>query len=115
MYNQKYESGAAFWPDVHRRVIIGLIISQLLLIGLLGTKDFEQSTPVLLVLPVLTIWFHRFCKGRFEPAFVIFPLQVSQKTIFIHGLVEYKLYTFFFFSFSRDLIKVYLLLLHHHH
>ncbi|KZV32402.1 hypothetical protein F511_03685 [Dorcoceras hygrometricum] len=75
VYVQKYESGAAFWPDVHRRVIIGLIISQLLLMGLLSTQDFARSTPLLLVLSILTIWFHRFCKGRFESAFVKFPLQ----------------------------------------
>ncbi|GER26528.1 ERD (early-responsive to dehydration stress)family protein [Striga asiatica] len=75
VYNQKYESGAAFWPDVHRRIIIGQIIAQLLLMGLLSTKGIAQSTPVLLVLPVLTVWFHHFCKGRFELAFVKFPLQ----------------------------------------
>ncbi|KAL6564305.1 hypothetical protein OROMI_015755 [Orobanche minor] len=75
VYDQKYESGAAFWPGVHRRIIIGLIISQLLLMGLLSTKSIAQSTPVLLVLPVLTVWFHYFCKGRFESAFVKFPLQ----------------------------------------
>ncbi|KAF6159093.1 hypothetical protein GIB67_032710 [Kingdonia uniflora] len=75
VYNQEYESAAAFWPDVHGRVISGLIISQVLLLGLLGTKEAAQSTPFLLALPVLTIWFHRFCKTRFEPAFVRFPLQ----------------------------------------
>ncbi|XP_019162945.1 PREDICTED: CSC1-like protein At4g02900 [Ipomoea nil] len=75
VYDQKYESGGAFWPDVHRRITIGLIISQLLLMGLMSTKDAAQSTPVILVLPVLTIWFHKVCKGRFESAFVKFPLQ----------------------------------------
>nr|GMD71049.1 CSC1-like protein At4g02900 [Ipomoea batatas] len=75
VYDQKYESGAAFWPDVHRRITIGLIISQLLLMGLMSTKDAAQSTPVILVLPILTIWFHKVCKGRFESAFVKFPLQ----------------------------------------
>ncbi|XP_057460956.1 CSC1-like protein At4g02900 [Actinidia eriantha] len=75
VYNQKYESGAKFWPDVHRRIIINLIISQLLLMGLLSTKRAAHSTPFLVVLPVLTIWFHQFCKGRFESAFAKFPLQ----------------------------------------
>ncbi|KAM7521562.1 hypothetical protein LguiA_011464 [Lonicera macranthoides] len=75
VYDQKYESGASFWPHVHRRIIIGLIISQLLLLGLLSTKDAENSSPCLIVLPILTIWFHIFCKGRFESAFVRFPLQ----------------------------------------
>lgn len=76
VYNQEYESGARFWPDVHRRIIIALIVSQILLMGLMSTKHAANSTPLILVLPVLTIWFHFFCKSRFEPAFVKFPLQV---------------------------------------
>ncbi|KAF5481026.1 hypothetical protein F2P56_001721 [Juglans regia] len=75
VYNQEYESAAAFWPDVHGRIIVALVVSQLLLMGLLSTKEAAQSTPLLLALPVLTIWFHIFCKGRYEPAFVRYPLQ----------------------------------------
>ncbi|XP_052178445.1 calcium permeable stress-gated cation channel 1-like isoform X2 [Diospyros lotus] len=75
VYNQEYESAAAFWPDVHGRIITALVVSQLLLMGLLSTKQAAQSTPLLITLPVLTIWFHRFCKGRYEPAFVRYPLQ----------------------------------------
>ncbi|KAJ7972830.1 calcium permeable stress-gated cation channel 1 [Quillaja saponaria] len=75
VYNQQYESGAAFWPDVHRRIETGLIISQLLWMGLLSTRGADKSTLVLIAQPVLTIWFHFFCKGRFESAFVKFPLQ----------------------------------------
>ncbi|PWA88903.1 ERD (early-responsive to dehydration stress) family protein [Artemisia annua] len=75
VYNQKYESAASFWPDVHRRILIGLIISQFTLLGLLSTKKAANSTPFLLVLPVLTVWFYKFCKNRFESAFRKFPLQ----------------------------------------
>uniref|UniRef100_A0A7N0TVK4 Calcium permeable stress-gated cation channel 1 n=1 Tax=Kalanchoe fedtschenkoi TaxID=63787 RepID=A0A7N0TVK4_KALFE len=75
VYNQEYESAAAFWPDVHGRIITALIVSQLLLMGLLSTKEAVQSTPLLIALPVLTIWFHLFCKGRYEPAFLKYPLQ----------------------------------------
>ncbi|GAB4829777.1 hypothetical protein Ancab_019432 [Ancistrocladus abbreviatus] len=75
VYDRKYETAAAFWPDVHRRILVGLIISQLLFLGLLSTKNLAKSTPLLIALPVLTIWFHIFCKGRFESAFVRFPLQ----------------------------------------
>eukprot|EP00268_Persea_americana_P064916 TRINITY_DN8597_c0_g2_i1.p1 TRINITY_DN8597_c0_g2~~TRINITY_DN8597_c0_g2_i1.p1 ORF type:complete len:299 (-),score=41.34 TRINITY_DN8597_c0_g2_i1:465-1361(-) len=79
VYNQEYESGAAFWPDVHGRIITAMIISQLLLMGLLSTKGAAQSTPLLIVLPVLTIWFHLFCKGRFEAAFIRFPLEEAMR------------------------------------
>ncbi|KAG9447631.1 hypothetical protein H6P81_013759 [Aristolochia fimbriata] len=75
VYNQEYESGAAFWPDVHARIITALIIFQIILLGLMGTKEAAQSAPLLIALPVLTIWFHRFCKNRYEPAFVRYPLQ----------------------------------------
>ncbi|MBA0617904.1 hypothetical protein Godav_027315, partial [Gossypium davidsonii] len=75
VYHQEYESAAAFWPDVHVRVVAALIVSQLLLMGLLSTKEASQSTPLLITLPILTICFHRFCKGRYEPAFVRYPLQ----------------------------------------
>ncbi|GLT33541.1 hypothetical protein SLA2020_081190 [Shorea laevis] len=75
VYNQEYESAAAFWPDVHGRVITALVISQICLMGLLATKGAAQSTPFLIALPVLTLWFHSFCKARYEPAFVRYPLQ----------------------------------------
>ncbi|KAL8462685.1 hypothetical protein ACS0TY_033636 [Phlomoides rotata] len=75
VYNQEYESAAAFWPDVHGRIITALVFSQLVLMGLMSTKGNAQSTPLLIVLLVLTIWFHVFCKGRYEPAFVRNPLQ----------------------------------------
>ncbi|KAJ9689664.1 hypothetical protein PVL29_012380 [Vitis rotundifolia] len=78
VYNQEYESAAAFWPDVHGRIIAALIISQLLLLGLLSTKEAAQSTPFLIALPILTISFHYFCKGRFEPAFIRYPLQEAK-------------------------------------
>jgi len=75
VYNSKYESSAAFWPDVHQRIIVAIIISQILLMGLMSTKKATQSTPLLLFLPVLTIYFNIFCKGRFESAFTKYPLQ----------------------------------------
>ncbi|KAG9149178.1 hypothetical protein Leryth_003179 [Lithospermum erythrorhizon] len=75
VYNQEYESSAAFWPDVHGRIVCALVISQLFLMGLLSTKEAALSTPLLIALPVLTIWFHLFCKGRYEPAFIRYPLQ----------------------------------------
>jgi len=48
--------------------------------GLLSTKEAANSTPLLITLPVLTIAFHLYCKGRYEPAFIKHPLQVSLDT-----------------------------------
>ncbi|XP_052211251.1 CSC1-like protein At1g32090 isoform X1 [Diospyros lotus] len=75
VYNQQYESVAAFWPHVHSRIIGSLLISQLLLLGLLSTKKAANSTPLLVALPVLTLAFHKYCKNRFEPAFRRHPLE----------------------------------------
>ncbi|GFP79329.1 CSC1-like protein at1g32090 [Phtheirospermum japonicum] len=75
VYNQKYESAGAFWPHVHGRIVAGLLISQLLLMGLLSTKKASNSTPLLVVLPILTLTFHKYCKNRFEPAFRKYPLE----------------------------------------
>lgn len=75
VYNQRYESAAAFWPQVHSRIVASLLISQLLLMGLLSTKKAANSTPLLVVLPILTLSFHKFCKYRFEPAFRKYPLE----------------------------------------
>ncbi|XP_031262306.1 calcium permeable stress-gated cation channel 1-like isoform X2 [Pistacia vera] len=88
VYNQEYESGAAFWPDVHERVIAALVISQLLLMGLLSTKEAAQSTPFLIALPILTIWFHRFCTGRYKSAFVKYPLQEAMTKDTIERAME---------------------------
>ncbi|PKA59670.1 DNA-directed RNA polymerase III subunit RPC2 [Apostasia shenzhenica] len=75
VYNQEYESAAAFWPAVHVRIVTALVISQVILFGLLGTKKAANSTPFLIALPILTIWFHLFCTSRYEPAFKKYPLQ----------------------------------------
>ncbi|KAJ9556188.1 hypothetical protein OSB04_010802 [Centaurea solstitialis] len=75
VYHQRYESAAAFWPHVHTRILASLLISQILLMGLLSTKKAANSTPFLVVLPILTITFHKYCKNRFEPAFRKYPLE----------------------------------------
>ncbi|KAF2308832.1 hypothetical protein GH714_021493 [Hevea brasiliensis] len=75
VYNQQYESAGAFWPHVHSRIIASLLISQLLLMGLLSTKKAANSTPLLVILPILTLSFHKYCKSRFEPAFRKYPLE----------------------------------------
>ncbi|KAH0717060.1 hypothetical protein KY285_013091 [Solanum tuberosum] len=91
VYHQKYESGAAFWPDVHGRIIFALVFSQISLLGLLSTKRAAQSAPFLIALPVLTLSFHYFCKGRYEPAFTRYPLQEAKRKDTIEQAKESKL------------------------
>ncbi|VFQ96266.1 unnamed protein product [Cuscuta campestris] len=78
VYNQEYESGAAFWPDVHGRIIFALVFSQFSTLGLLSTKRAAQCAPFLIALPILTITFQYYCKGRYESAFTKLPLQEAK-------------------------------------
>ncbi|KAK4741279.1 hypothetical protein SAY87_024867 [Trapa incisa] len=88
VYNQQYESVAAFWPHVHSRIIASLLISQLLLLGLLSTKKAANSTPLLVALPILTLAFHKYCKNRFEPAFRKYPLEEAMAKDLTEQAVE---------------------------
>ncbi|KAJ7942587.1 calcium permeable stress-gated cation channel 1 [Quillaja saponaria] len=88
VYNQQYESVAAFWPHVHSRIIASLLISQLLLLGLLSTKKAANSTPLLVILPVLTLSFHKYCKSRFEPAFRKYPLEEAMEKDLLERTTE---------------------------
>ncbi|OIV96794.1 hypothetical protein TanjilG_18254 [Lupinus angustifolius] len=91
VYNQQYESAAAFWPHVHGRIIASLIISQLLLLGLLSTKEAAKSTPLLVILPILTYAFHKYCQSRFEPAFRQYPLEEAMAKDLLEKTTEPEL------------------------
>jgi hypothetical protein len=100
VYDPVYESAGAFWPHVHGRIIASLILEHLTLIGLFLVKgpisfvqtspggstkskilryvrDSCSSTPFMVALPILTLFFHNYCKKRFEAAFTNYPLEVS--------------------------------------
>ncbi|KAE9596897.1 putative calcium-dependent channel, 7TM region phosphate [Lupinus albus] len=91
VYNQQYESAAAFWPHVHSRIVASLIISQLLLMGLLSTKEAAKSTPLLVILPILTYAFHKYCQSRFEPAFRQYPLEEAMAKDLLEKTTEPEL------------------------
>ncbi|GKE11652.1 hypothetical protein Tco_1415203 [Tanacetum coccineum] len=46
---------------------------------LLNTKKASNANYFLIPLPILTFWFFRFCKGRFECQFRRFPLEDAMK------------------------------------
>lgn len=80
MYEPRYESAAAYWPFVHRNIIVALLINQIALIGLFSVKQAVASTPFLLPLPCFTIIFHLYCCQKFLPAFKNYPLEVTSPT-----------------------------------
>lgn len=115
MYDPIYESAGAFWPHVHGRIIAALILEHLTLIGLFlvqgpisfvktapggsvrskvlhYVRDSCSSTPFMIALPILTLFFHSYCKNRFEEAFKNYPLEVLSIL-----LLEFcQLYSLFF-------------------
>lgn len=78
VYVPKFESSAAFWPLAHRFIIVALLITHITLIGLFSIKRSAASTPLLLPLPVLTLFFHWYCTDRYGPAFDQYPLQEAR-------------------------------------
>lgn len=78
VYEPKYESSAAFWPLIHRHVVVALLITHITLIGLFSIKRSAASTPLLLPLPIFTLVFHWYCTERFGPAFNQYPLQEAR-------------------------------------
>lgn len=88
VYDQQYESAGAFWPHLHTRIIACLIIQQISLMALLATKAAKNSTPILVLLPVLTIAFHVYCKNRFEPAFRKYPLEEAMAKDTLERAIE---------------------------
>jgi hypothetical protein len=80
VYEPRYESAAAYWPFVHRNIILALLIKQIALIGLFSVKKAVASTPFLLPLPCFTIIFHLYCCQKFLPAFKNYPLEVTSPT-----------------------------------
>lgn len=82
VYVPKFESSAAFWPLAHRFIIVALLITHITLIGLFSIKRSAASTPLLLPLPVLTLFFHWYCTDRYGPAFDQYPLQVHSTVTF---------------------------------
>ncbi|KAL9679043.1 hypothetical protein QQ045_016896 [Rhodiola kirilowii] len=77
-------------------IVASLLISQLVLIGLLSIKGAANSTPILVMLFLLTIWFHKHCKDRFKPAFRKYPLEEviykdAAETESLNNLKEYIL------------------------
>ncbi|GBG76268.1 hypothetical protein CBR_g22016 [Chara braunii] len=69
VYMPTYESGGQFWPQLHNRVIAVLILMQITVMGVLGTKQAVRAAPSMIPLPFLTLYFNKFCTDRFLSCF----------------------------------------------
>lgn len=76
VYFDEYQSGGRMFPQIHTRIVVGLLISQLTLIGVFGLKEFVGSV-TLIPLPILTILYYRYTYARFYKSFLFNSLDVG--------------------------------------
>jgi hypothetical protein len=61
-----WESNGSLWPHIHHRILAALLASQITAIVYFAVKEFK-FTPILLILPFLTLIFHIVCKRTYRP------------------------------------------------
>lgn len=60
-----YDGGGSLFPLVFNRVIVGVIVGQLTLLGVLGLKEFPYAIPFMLIQVILTIVFRNAVNAAF--------------------------------------------------
>jgi hypothetical protein len=71
-----FESHGSMWPHIQNRILAALFVAQLTAIGYFGVKEFAP-TPILIILPVLTVVFYMFCKKNYYPSIKEVSLYVA--------------------------------------
>ncbi|KAL2610803.1 hypothetical protein R1flu_022495 [Riccia fluitans] len=80
VYVPDYESGGRMWPHIHSRILVGLFVSQITMLGFFGVKEFPY-TPLLLPLPFLTILFATICHKIYYPSFKYVAIAVVSEEV----------------------------------
>lgn len=70
MYVAEYDSRGRLWPQLHARVLAGLLVAQITAIGYFSLKKFI-GTVLLAPLPLLTIFYFQYAHARFFRAFQV--------------------------------------------
>ncbi|KAG5624216.1 hypothetical protein H5410_009434 [Solanum commersonii] len=79
VYAPKYETGGKLWPIVHDSMIFSLILMHVIAIGIFGLKKFPLASSLTVPLPILTLVFNSYCRGRFLPMFKSYSIESSLK------------------------------------
>jgi hypothetical protein len=61
-----WESNGSLWPHIHHRILAALLAAQITALAYFAVKEFLW-TPILLILPILTLIFHVHCNRKFRP------------------------------------------------
>eukprot|EP00249_Psilotum_nudum_P015267 c25231_g1_i2 orf=479-2656(-) len=102
VYEPAYETGGKYWPHVHNRLILSLVLMQITCLGMFGLRSKPTASALTIPLPILTLLFNHFCNVQFFSVFqnlsveIAFTKDCDDES---HGLTEELL---------RDLQKGYL-------
>lgn len=68
VYVPSYESGGRFWPHIHNRFLVGLVVAQITAIGYFAIKKFKF---VFFLIPLLflTLLFYNITQKVYYPSF----------------------------------------------
>jgi len=69
VYLTKYESGGQFWPVVHNTTIFSLVVTQIIALGVFGSKKAPIPSAFTIPLLICTLLFSEGCRHRFGPIF----------------------------------------------
>lgn len=82
VYIPVYSCGGMMWPRVFNRMIVGTVVFQLLMIGVIGLKESYAASVLLLPLPVITALFYVFILQHYIRPSANLSLQTA------HGLAD---------------------------
>lgn len=76
VYCSKYETQGQIWPIVHNTTVFSLILTQIIALGVFGTKKSPVTMSFTVPLLICTLLFNEYCRQRFSPIFSNFSAQV---------------------------------------
>ncbi|KAF9907784.1 hypothetical protein BX616_000327 [Lobosporangium transversale] len=76
-----YESGGRTWPMVYNRIMVGLLIFQSTMLGLLMLKHSYVLGSLLAPLPIGTIWFWSWTSRKYRETAEFIPLEMLHSRV----------------------------------
>ncbi|KAL3675248.1 hypothetical protein R1sor_025196 [Riccia sorocarpa] len=80
VYVPEYESGGRMWPHIHSRILVGLFVSQITMLGYFSVKKFAYVV-LLIPLPFLTLLFANVCHKVYYPSFRYVAIAVASEEV----------------------------------
>ena len=77
VYESVFETGGQFWPKIFRRFVFGLVIAQMTITGQFILKEALHEAYATLFLILLTYFFLRSTRARYDPSSSTLPLEVA--------------------------------------